>query len=184
LIPRIFEKPSKKPKIEKLDQLFIDYLEDLTSFCDKNYSNYNFYNPAIKLRRFLWDIFASNYIEVVKPRAYNQKGNFSAQESDSAKWTLHFLLERMLSLFYPIIPQITSLVGKAKNLDLLFSDFPTANVGDSNLSLVEDLIGFNSQVWKEKKEKGISLRDPIGGFEIPGRLKDFEKDLKMCHGID
>ena len=42
---------------------------------------------------------------------------------------------------------------------------------------------FNSEVWKQKKEKGISLRAEISGIEIPKELADFEKDLKECHGL-
>ena len=48
---------------------------------------------------------------MVKARAYNQEKIFSKEESDSARYTLYFLLERFLTLAYPIIPQITSVIG-------------------------------------------------------------------------
>jgi len=110
----LFEKPDKKPKLFPTDSLFIDYINYLTKFCEENYDIYDFYHPAVELRKFVWDIFASNYVEMIKARAYNQEGNFSKEESDSAKWTLHFLLERFLTLLYPINPQITSLIMKEK----------------------------------------------------------------------
>ena len=178
----MFDNP-KKPKLEKIDELFIDYLEDLTKFSEKNYEKYDFYNPSIKLRYFLWEIFASHYIEIVKARAYNQEKNFSKSESDSAKYTLYFLLERLLVLFYPVIPQITTTIAKEMKIDLLETEFPKAKIGKSDLKLVEKIMGFNSEVWKVKKEKGISLRDEISEVKIPKDLKNFEKDLISCHKI-
>jgi hypothetical protein len=44
-------------------------------------------------------------------------------------------------------------------------------------------MAFNSEVWKKKKEAGISLREEIKGVEIPEELKVFESDLKACHKI-
>jgi valyl-tRNA synthetase len=94
------------------------------------------------------------------------------------------LLERLLGLLYPIIPQVTSFIGEAKGIDLLKSEWPKIkNDGEGNIYLVDSIIRFNSHVWKEKKEEGISLRDGIEGIEIPKELVDFEKDLKACHGI-
>lgn len=179
----MFDKPSKKPKLEKIDELFIDYVEELTEFCEVNYSAYDFYNPAIRLRGFVWDKFASHYVELVKSRAYNQDKNFSKKESDSAKYTLHYLLERFLYLAYPIIPQITSLIAKEKGIDLLKEKFPKAKIGKSNLINVNKLMEFNSEVWKKKKDKGISLRNEIKGIKIPKSLKDFEKDLISTHKL-
>ena len=107
----MFQKPKSKPEIAELDRLFVDYVEDMTSRFDDLYESYDFYHPALEMRNFLWEIFASNYIEVVKARAYNQDKKFSKAESDSAKYTLHFLLERFLTLLYPIVPQISSLTA-------------------------------------------------------------------------
>lgn len=179
----MFDKTVKPKKLCALDSLFIDYIEDLTGFCDKSYSEYDFYNSSIKLRYFLWETFASHYIEVVKARVYNSEGVFSKEESDSAKYSLHFLLERLLYLMHPIIPQVTTIIAKEKDIDLLSAEWPKSLKTKSNLKLVEEIIEFNKDVWKKKKEKGISLRSEIEGIKIPASLKDFEKDLKICHKI-
>ncbi len=178
-----FEKPKKVSKLAKLDQLLIDYIESLTKFTDESYEAYDFHNPAVKLRNFIWEVFASHYLEVVKARAYNQEKSFSNEEANSAKYTLHFLLERFLELIYPIIPQITSTIANEKKIDLLFSEFPKPKIGKSKLELVNKLIEFNSNVWRIKKDKGISLKEGIEGIKIPKDLEDFEKDLKACHKI-
>ena len=180
----MFEKPREKPnELIATDKLFIDYIEDLTSRVDKMYEVYDFNHSAQELRTFLWDVFASNYIELVKSRAYNENKDFTDEECDSARWTLHYLLERLLVLIYPVIPQITSLIANEKGIDLLKIEWPKVSEVFSDLSNIQKILDFNSVVWKKKKDEGISLRNSIEGIEIPSGLKDFEKDLKSCHKI-
>ena len=181
----MFEKPKTKPTLVPLDKLFIEYIEGLTNRCDKLYKVYDFNHPAQELRRFLWDLFASNYVEMVKNRAYNEEGQFTKDESNSARYTLHFLLERFLTLVYPVIPQITTVIAKEKGIDLLTAEWPKAEKADLKKSTetIEKIMIFNGEVWKAKKEKSISLREPIEGIKIPKDLKPFEKDLKACHKI-
>ena len=179
----MFDKPKTKPTLTKLDQLFLDHIEDITQTTDKSYKVYDFNHPAQELRKFLWETFASNYIELVKNRAYNENKNFTTEESASAKYTLHFILERLLTLLYPIIPQITTLIAKEKGINLLKANWPNPQPTTHNPQLINSLIDFNSQIWKTKKEKGISLRNQIKGIKIPKELTPFEKDLKACHNI-
>ena len=181
----MFDKPTKKPKLTKLDELFIDYIEGITSKCDERYGRYDFNHPAQDLRNFLWDTFASNYIELIKNRTYNEEKKFTEEESLSAKYTLHFLLERFLILVHPIIPQVTSLISNEKGIDLLRADWPKTKKTDfeKNKKTMEKLIEFNKKIWKEKKEKGISLRNKIEKIKIPQELEDFREDLIVCHNI-
>ncbi|MFA5061437.1 MAG: valine--tRNA ligase [Candidatus Pacearchaeota archaeon] len=176
-------KKGGKIKLTKLDRLFIDYVEDLTKRTEKSYEGYDFNHPAQEIRQFLWEIFASHYIEIVKSRAYNEENKFSKEESDSAKYTLHFIHERLLTLLYPIIPQITFFISREEGVDLLKGKWPKVKEGTSDISLVKKIVEFNSFVWKTKKEKGISLKEGIEGIRVPEELKDFEKDLRACHKI-
>lgn len=179
----MFEKPGKKPSLTKTDEIFVNYIEELTNICDESYMKYDFNRPAQQLRFFLWEIFASNYVEMVKNRAYSEDKKFSDEESLSAKWSLHFLLERFLTIVYPIIPQITSIIAEEKGIDLLDSEWPEVKKKAESLDLITRVMEFNSKVWKKKKEAGISLREGIEGVEIPEELKVFEKDLRACHKI-
>ena len=61
---------------------------------------------------------------------------------------------------------------------MLKAEWPKHNIGKSKLIDVHNILEFNSNVWKEKKPKNISLRNEISGIKIPKELKDFEKDLK------
>jgi valyl-tRNA synthetase len=176
----LFEKPKKKPRLAKLDEVFISYIEEIVSYCDKHYENYDFYNPSVKLRNFLWEVFASNYLEIVKARVY-ESGDFTKEESLSAKYSLYYIFEKFIQLTHPVIPQVTSFV--AENLGFDLSEFPEFTNREFKKGVVEKIMEFNSKVWKEKKDKKISLKDGISGIKIPKNLKDFEKDLKACHGL-
>jgi len=178
-----FGKPTRVPKLTDTDQLFIDYMNELTNFTDKSYEAYDFHYPAVKIRNFLWEIFASHYIELVKARAYNQERKFSNEESESAKYALHFLLERILFLLYPIIPQVTTEIAKEKGIDLLKEEWPNAKKVTADFKIIEKILQFNTEIWKKKREQNLSLRAEISGIKIPKELKDFEGDLKECHGL-
>lgn len=176
----LFPKSKSKPRLTKTDQLFIDYLENLTAETNKAYEKYDFHHPVLQLREFVWETFASHYIELVKSRAYNQESKFTKEESKSAHYTLHFLLERLLILLHPIIPKVTNLISKE---DLDKAEFPKASKRKSDIKLVEKLKDFNSKVWKTKKDSNIPLRNPIENISIPKDLFPFEADLRACHKI-
>ena len=178
-----FEKPKKKPKLTSTDQLFTDYIEELTALSYKKYDEYDFHAPMLKLRNFLWEIFASNYLEMVKPRVYNRNKEFSEAESNSAKYTLHYITERFTMLIYPVIPQIATVIANESGIDLAKAKFPDAVAGKSNLILIDKILEFNSLVWKTKKEKNLPLNEPVTGIVLPEELKLFEKDLKLCHKL-
>jgi len=181
---KMFEKPTKKPKLTKLDELFVNYIDSLTNELDKNYSSYDFYNPALKLRTFIWTTFASHYVEIIKNRAYNQDKTFSDEEQKSACWSLYYIFERLLFLLYPIIPKITSFIGNDFGIDLLHSTWPVVKSIDYDYeNEINSLIEFNSSVWKTKKDNNISLKESISGITIPENLSGFEKDLIAAHNI-
>jgi len=177
-----FEKP-KSAVLTDLDRLFIDRIEELTEYSDSEYSRYDFYHPASKLRGFLWEEFASHFLEIVKNRAYNRDGAFDEKEQKSAHYALHYIFQRYIMLIYPIIPQVASVVGQKYGFDMVSAVFPSSNRGASDLSKIERIIEFNSSVWKAKKERHISLNAQIGGIRIPEELIQFSKDLKACHSL-
>lgn len=176
-----FKKP-KKATLTKTDKLFADYLDSLTKKTEECYEKYDFHTPAIWLRQFLWEEFASHYLELVKARAYNEQGEFTEKEKESAIHTLYVLLERIVTLLYPIIPQITSIL--AEELSISLETFPAVKKENfKDKTIIEELIKLNSRIWKEKREQGISLRAPLEKAIVPVNLRDFSKDIKACHNI-
>ena len=173
----------EKPELTRLDQLFVDYIEDITAYADKEYEKYDFFHPAMGLKQFIWEDFASHYLEMVKNRAYNTDNRFTEQEKNSAIYSLYYIFERFIMLEYPIIPQVCSVIGERYGIDLSKANFPKAEKISSSLSDIELIKEFNSMVWKAKKEKGVALNAKIEGIKMPDELAEFAKDLAACHNL-
>jgi len=85
----------------------------------------------------------------------------------------------------PITPYITDFLWQT-----LYSDksihTEQQTKAESNEALTQHtqaISDFNSKVWNEKKEKGLSLKDSIK-TEIPKELEIFKKDLVAMHHLE
>ena len=155
-------------------------IESVESFNER----YSFNKSALLIRDFSWNIFASHYIEMVKPRAYGSK-NFTLEEQRAAWYTLHLVFKTILLLLAPLIPFITDYIYRKLYSDrsIHMEQFPKRFKIEEDLShLTGRLIEFNSYVWNLKRSQGKSLKDPIK-ISIPAELKKFEKDLVAMHNI-
>lgn len=165
-------------ELQATDIWIIAELKQLIETSEIGYQQYNFFIPATKARSFIRDVFASHYLEMAKYRAY--EGNASAI------FTLHFVLQTLLRLLAPIIPFATDLIHRRIYQESVHSlPFPSIDSAiDSNmLSVTEELLAFNSKVWKTKKEQGLALNAEINGIEIPAKLRRFKTDLEAMHRL-
>jgi len=165
------------------DKWIISELDKLVKDCKVGFDEYNFFIPAIAIREFTWNIFAAQYIEMAKARAYGIE--FSEAERDGAIYTLHKVLSTLLKLLAPITPYITDFLWQT-----LYSDKSIHTEQQAKEESNEDLTqhtqaisDFNSKVWNEKKEKGLHLPDSIK-IEIPKELEIFKKDLVAMHHLE
>jgi len=165
------------------DKWIISELDKLVKDCKVGFDEYNFFIPAIAIREFTWNVFAAQYIEMAKARAYGIE--FSEAERDGAIYTLHKVLSTLLKLLAPITPYITDFLWQT-----LYSDKSIHTEQQAKEESNEDLTqhtqaisDFNSKVWNEKKEKGLHLPDSIK-IEIPKELEIFKKDLVAMHHLE
>lgn len=172
-----------KTKYTELDNLLRKEINELVDYCDKQYLAYDFHNPIVKLKYFLWTTFSSNYLELVKSRAYNQDESYSKEEQNGAIDTLNYCLEKLLVLLYPLIPFTTTIIYKelfCKDLNL--EKFPALENHESSLT-IEDIENLNNSIWKHKKENNLSLKDNLEKISINNKFKEIEKDIKKTHSI-
>ncbi|MBS3153367.1 valine--tRNA ligase [Candidatus Woesearchaeota archaeon] len=174
---------SKKPaRLETLDLWIINEINEMVKFSKRRYEQYDFHNPAVKLRNFIWETFASHYLELVKSRAYNQDKKFTKQQQNSALFTLHYCLDRILKLLSPITPFITyKIYNDLKKKDIHFEEFPKADKIKKISFSTKDILQLNSKVWKHKKDKGVSLKDGIDRLTINKKFKPILKDIEATH---
>jgi valyl-tRNA synthetase len=94
-------------------------------------------------------------------------------------------MKTLLKLLAPIIPFVTDFIwmkmyGRESIHTQLFEErFEVEDLSSYTPKIVE----FNSKVWKEKKDRGLSLKDSIK-VEIPKELNIFERELKSMHNIE
>ena len=60
---------------------------------------------------------------------------------------------------------------------------PRDGIPASRVDFTEGLVTFNADVWKRKRDQGLSLNVDLAGVEIPSNLKPFEGDLKRMHRL-
>jgi len=170
-------------KLLPSDKWILSELKRTYDKCLEGYKSFNFFIPANEAREFLWNLFAAHYIEMVKKRAYGE--GFNEEEQKAAWYTLHRVMKTLLKLLAPIIPFVTDFIwmkmyGKESIHTQLFEErFEVEDLSSYTQKVVE----FNSMVWKEKKDRGLSLKDSIK-VEIPKELNIFERELKLMHNIE
>lgn len=173
---------NKSAKLTDLDKWIVSEMNKLIIFSKNQYEQYDFHSPATRIRHFIWETFSSHYIELAKNRAYNSSKDFTRQEQDSACYTLHYCLDNILKLLAPVIPMLTYKIYKdLKKKDIHFESFPTESKKYKTLFSTKDIEELNKQIWKAKKDKGLSLRDEIKSLTVPKKLKSIEKDIVKTH---
>ena len=170
-------------KLTDSDKWILSELDKLISVCNEGYSKYNFFVPATALREFTWNIFAAQYIEMAKARAYGI--GFDDDERDGAIFTLHKVLSTILKLLAPITPFITEhLWLTLYSEDSIHKEqLPEIENIEDMTAMTQSIIEFNSRVWNEKKQNDLSLKDSIK-IEIPEKLDQFKKDLIAMHNLE
>ncbi len=172
----------KKAELQETDKWILSELNEAIKASLKGYEDFNFFVPANRVREFVWNVFADHYIEMVKTRAYGE--GFSKEEQEAAWYTLHLVLKSILKLLAPIASFSTDFIWRELygERSIHLEEFPKTEWNYGLEKLTQQLIEFNTQIWKTKKEKGMSLKAEIK-TEVPKELKMFEKDLKSMHNM-
>lgn len=164
------------------DKWMLAELAKLVEDVKLQYENYSFNTAATMIRDFVWNIFAANYVEMVKKRAY---GLAMKNEQRGAWFTLHICMKTILQLLAPMTPFITEKLWKElySRHSIHLQPYPKPEWKSPLVQLTPKLIEFNSMVWNGKKQLSLSLKDTVK-VRIPPSLKQFEKDLVLMHSID
>ena len=183
----IFPIEDKPENLVQSDKWLLVSLHTLTNRCLEGYAKLDFSIPAENLYNWVWNIFAAHYIELVKSRAYGED-QIDQDSVKSARYSLHKALQTILKLLAPITPFITESIyqklydpGASIHKQL----FPKPkNKETDEKDITEDIIQFNSFIWKTKKENGLSLKEPIQTVYAPKVLSEYYSDLKVMHNVE
>ncbi|MDC0327685.1 class I tRNA ligase family protein [bacterium] len=164
--------------LEPEDQWILSEFGQTMSKVEESWKNIDIYNAAQTIKNFSTGVFPSHWLEMVKSRLYDG--------DEIASWTLHRIVRDILTSLSPICPFFTHYLSTTlynqSSVDV--RQFPDVMpIVSELLDLTPLLIEFNSNVWKIKKDTGISLNTEISDVSIPERLHILEKSLIRMHRI-
>ncbi|MBW2995069.1 class I tRNA ligase family protein, partial [Candidatus Woesearchaeota archaeon] len=86
----MFPEPKGKTEIMESDKWIMTEVDRLIKLAGEEYEKYNFHLPVIETKHFIWETFASHYIEMVKNRAYNENNKYKKEQQMGALHTLNY----------------------------------------------------------------------------------------------
>ena len=172
----------KSAKPTSADAWILSELNRLIEECVAGYEEGNGFVPATKIREFVWNVFAAHYIEMVKGRAYGD--GVTKEECDAARHTLHHVMKSVLLLTAPIAPHMTEHIWRRLygQRSIHLERFPEPDKNKVSKTVGQAIIQFDEKIWKTKRDKGMSLREPIEAV-VPTKLKPYVADLGRMHHI-
>jgi len=174
-----------EPHFTELDKWILNEANLLVIECHQQYPHYDFHNPIVSIRHFIWEEFASQYLELVKNRAYNQNNEYTKEQQHAAIFTLNYVMDALLKMMAPVLPLITYRVYKElRNKDIHFEPFVQQWKIHEDVTLTtEDITALNSYIWKSKKDSGKSLKDEIKKLVINHKFKSIQHDIISAHNV-
>jgi len=176
-------KPKKPQRLERIDELFLNKLNETILKITINFEEYNYSKAKSNFEEFFWDDFCGNYLEIVKWRVY--KG--TKKQKESAFYTLYETLLIILKLISPITPFITEKIYQEyfkkteKEKSIHLSKWPKANRkknSDKDWSILKELI-FKIRKEKSKAQKSMNAEIILTlEKKIIKKLKNILEDLK------
>lgn len=130
------------------DKWILSKINTLAKEISYNIDKYDLGVACSKIYDFIWNEFCDWYIEMVKPRLYDEKST----NKDAAVWTLNKVLANSLKLLHPIMPFITEEIFAklySKDESIMISKWPE----------------YKEELSFENEEKGIeALKEIIVGI--------------------
>ena len=183
------EYKGKKPKkLEELDKMFLNKLDFVVNEVGNNFEKYEYSRAKQEIEQFFWSDFCDNYLEIVKKRVYQGKGD----KKKSAQYTLYKSLLAIIKMIAPIMPFITEEIYQEyfkkteKDKSIHISEWPKVSVLNLQDNRMDDELRFLfeivSLVRQEKSKVQKSMNAEIvltlSEEDIVAYLKDLLDDLK------
>ena len=160
------------------DTWILSEFGETMSKVEESWKNIDIYNAAQTIKNFSTGVFPSHWLEMVKSRLYD--------DDELASWTLHRIVRDILISLSPICPFFTHYLSTtlygSSSVDV--REFPEIMPSNPDLLRLTDfVVEFNSEVWRKKKDSGISLNTEISDIMIPKDLEILTTSLNRMHRI-
>ena len=162
------------------DEWILSEFQLVMTRVEQAWKEIDIYTAAQSLKNFATGVLPSHWLEMVKSRLYDG--------DEAAAWTLHRIVRDLLDAFAPICPFFSHYLSstlynrsavEAYTFPQLTLNFET----DKWAELTESVMFFNSEVWKMKKDQGLSLNSEIVGVSLPDNLDSLHISLTRMHKL-
>ena len=162
------------------DEWILSEFQLVMTRVEQGWKEIDIYNAAQSLKNFATGVLPSHWLEMVKSRLYDG--------DEAAAWTLHRIVRDLLDAFAPICPFFSHYLSSTLyNRSAVEADtFPQLNLNFESekwTELTESVMFFNSEIWKMKKDQGLSLNSEIVGLSIPSNLDGLQISLTRMHKL-
>ena len=159
-------KEYNKENLQIEDKWIINKLDKLVLEVTNHIEKYEVGIAATKIYDFIWSEFCDWYIEIVKPRLYNNESSSKKE----AMYTLNYILVNSLKLLHPFMPFVTEKIYKeliTEKESILLDTWPELkekfeyDLEEEQIELLKDIIvnirniRANMNVVPSKKTKVI-----------------------------
>jgi valyl-tRNA synthetase len=154
--------PACRPETVE-DRWIVSRLQRAVSHITARVDAYEFSHAALDLYAFLWSEFCDWYLEMVKPRLY--------ENDEAAAATVLYVLEETLTLLHPLMPFVTEeIYGFVPGRQGLLAArrFPVADD-----ALIDEVAERETEAVREATQSLRRYRDDLGipaGTRVPARI--------------
>ncbi len=159
------------------DKWILTKLSEIVENVTKNIENHDVGVALENLYTFIWQDFCDWYIEMVKPRLYDE----TSESHSSAIWTLNYTLKAAITLLHPYMPYVTEeIYENLKHEDgmLINALIPLPlykyEKEKENVEKIRELIKSIRNVRSEMNIVNSKKIDLVANFEDELLRKDFE----------
>lgn len=175
---------------EALDLWILTRLKRTIEKATREFEIFEYCNARVAVEDFFWNDFCDNYLELVKNRSYNEKGDDEIGQR-SAVHTVYHCLEAILKLFAPITPHVTEELYShifpekheakgsihARGMWPNSADYPMDEAAEQSGIAARNILDV---IRKMKAENNVSVKWPIdnltiGSGEMAGKREVVEK---------
>ncbi len=185
-----FPIPQEGYKLTAIDKAFLALYNEYIAKADEYYAELDVFEPISLLYEYTWDYFASNYVELVKDRAYNRGGKYGEEEQRGAWYALHSIFRGLIIALSPILPFITDEIHRRLyDSPVHRQKYPEPDPRLTNGKLADTariITTLNKALWEKKQKLGKKLVEPLDGFTlyIPKSLSDSARDIEALHKVN
>ena len=175
-----------EPRAETLeDRWILSRLERAIDSIEGSYDSYEFSRAVLDLYDFFWGEVCDWYLELVKPRLYDEEADRSAISA-----TLLYVLERVLKLMHPVMPFVTeeiwSLMPGERGL-LAVAPWPergSEHVDDEAESVVGRVIEEIKATRRYREQAGVPAATRVPAWVQAEGIEDLVPHIERLARVD